>query len=77
MVVVSHPLFMGDVQRLVAHRRSQGLRVELVTTEQVYNEFSSGMKDITAIKDMMRMLFQRANGDSTLMPEVSVVGWRW
>ena len=42
--------------------------VAVFTNTQVYNEFSSGSQDITAIKDLMRMLYNRAT-DSTEMPQ--------
>ena len=39
---------------------ADGMDVVTVTTEQIYNEFSSGGQDITAIRDFMRMLYDRA-----------------
>lgn len=68
-IMITHPTFLDVTNDLAAHRRSQGLSVEVVTTNQVYNEFSSGMKDITAIKDFMKMLYVRAGTDTTKMPD--------
>ncbi|MFN9326279.1 MAG: C25 family cysteine peptidase, partial [Flavobacteriales bacterium] len=36
--------------------------------QQIYNEFSSGSRDATAIKRYMRMLYDRAGADPGLMP---------
>ena len=69
MVVVTHPLFWSEANRLAEHRRAEGLDVFVTTTNEVYNEFSSGMQDITAIKDLMRMLYKRAGNDTTLLPD--------
>lgn len=44
------------------------LNVEVVSIRKVYNEFSSGMRDITAIKWMMKMLHDRAGGNEDMMP---------
>src|SRR6185436_16313164 len=44
------------------------LRVIVATTEQVYNEFSSGGQDISAIRDFARMFYKRAGADTTQMP---------
>lgn len=61
MVIVYHPNFEGPVQQLAQHRRSHsGLEVATVRIDQLYNEFSSGAKDPTAIRDLARMLYMRA-----------------
>jgi hypothetical protein len=46
--------------RLANFRKmNDNLDVLLVTTQQVYNEFSSGVRDATAIRDMVKMFFDR------------------
>lgn len=63
MVIVYHPEFEAQAQRLAEHRRTvSGLAVEAVNVLQVYNEFSSGGKDPTAIRDFARMLLERDPG---------------
>lgn len=60
MVVVTHPDFLMEAERLAKfHRDKDNFKVEVATTEQIYNEFSSGGKDITAIRDMARMFYER------------------
>ncbi|MBC7487955.1 MAG: type IX secretion system sortase PorU, partial [Cytophagaceae bacterium] len=59
VVIVSHPSLFSEASRLASHREREGLKVIVVTTEQVYNEFSSGAQDITAIRDFMKMLYDR------------------
>ncbi len=44
------------------------LNVEVVKLQDIYNEFSSGMRDVTAIKWFMKMLYDRANGNELMMP---------
>ncbi|WP_375436843.1 type IX secretion system sortase PorU [uncultured Hymenobacter sp.] len=62
LVVVTHPLFQQEAERLAAHRRTHDkLKVEVVTTTQVYNEFGSGGQDVSAIRDMMKMVYDRRN----------------
>jgi hypothetical protein len=63
-VIVVHPKFLSEANRLGQfHRSTHGYNVVVVTTEQVYNEFSSGKQDMTAIKDFMKMLADRASTD--------------
>lgn len=61
LVILTHPRFLQEANRLAAHRRQHSnMEVAVVTTTQVYNEFSSGAQDVTAIRDYMRMLYQRS-----------------
>lgn len=59
MVIITHPGLLPEAERLARFRRDHdGLAVKVVTTNQVYNEFSSGAQDVTAIRDYMRFLHQ-------------------
>ncbi|MBA3648912.1 MAG: type IX secretion system sortase PorU [Chitinophagales bacterium] len=51
------------------HRNQFSQSVNVVSVEQIYNEFSAGAKDLSAIRDFIRMFYVRANGDSVLMPK--------
>lgn len=68
LVIVCPPEFMSQAQRLADQRMSEGLVVSMVTPQQVFNEFSSGSRDATAIKRFMRMLYDKAGTDPLLMP---------
>jgi len=60
MVIITHPDFLTQAQTLAqAHRDKDNLTVAVVTTDQVYNEFSSGASDATAYRWMMKMLYDR------------------
>ncbi len=48
------------------HRRESGLNTVVVTNQQVYNEFSSGTPDVTAIKSFMRHLYHQKSITDTL-----------
>ncbi len=60
MVIVSHPNFLTQAAQIASYHGDEGLSVVVVTPEQIYNEFSSGSQDIVAIRDFMRMLYERA-----------------
>ncbi|HYC86566.1 MAG TPA: type IX secretion system sortase PorU [Chryseosolibacter sp.] len=60
LAIVSHPALMREATRLADHRRSTGWTVEVVSTEQIYNEFSSGRQDVTAIRDFLKLLYDRS-----------------
>lgn len=66
LVIVTHPSLYNQAQRLANHRASHDkLKVAVVTTTQVFNEFSSGAQDVTAIRDMMKMFYQRKIANNT------------
>lgn len=61
LVIVTPPAFLSVSNRLAdIHRQESGYDVAVVQLPQIYNEFSSGSQDISAIRDMMRMLYERA-----------------
>jgi len=63
MVIVCHPNFLSEAERLATfHQESETnpLSVHIVTPQQIYNEFSSGAQDISAIRDFMRMFYNRS-----------------
>jgi len=60
MLIVVYKDYIDQARRLADfHRTHDNLQVEVVTNEQIYNEFSSGSADICAIRDFVRMLYQR------------------
>ena len=59
-VIISHPDFMQQANRLADFRREKdGLTVAVVTPQQIYNEFSSGAQDVSAIRDFAKMLYHK------------------
>jgi hypothetical protein len=67
-IIVSHPYFYPSAERLAQFHRNRGMRVIVTTTKQVYNEFSSGGQDVSAIRDFARMFYDRAGNDTNQMP---------
>ncbi|MCF6171187.1 MAG: type IX secretion system sortase PorU [Bacteroidales bacterium] len=60
LVVVSPGIFLDQARRYAnIHRELDGMTVEVVSLDQVYNEFSSGSQDVSAIRDFMRMLWKK------------------
>ncbi|MEJ7645141.1 MAG: type IX secretion system sortase PorU [Chryseolinea sp.] len=62
-IIVSHPSFLEEAQRLAAHRQSHSnLSAIVVTPEEIYNEFSSGRQDVSAIRDFIRSMYAKDPG---------------
>lgn len=67
MIIVSHPDFISQANQLAElHAANENLSVAVVTTEQVYNEFSSGTPDATSIRNFARMIYSRPSTSDTL-----------
>ena len=64
-VMITHSDFMQQAERLAqTHRETSNMRVAVVTTEQVYNEFSSGAPDATAYRRFLKMLYHKATNEN-------------
>ena len=75
MVIVCPSQMIPAAEELKAIHSAEGLVIEIVTPRQVYNEFSSGNDDVTAIRMFMKMLYDKANGDEALQPKyLQIVG---
>ncbi len=62
-LIISHPLFLSAANALADfHRSNDGMSVEVVSSEKVYNEFSSGRKSATGIRNFIKMFYDRAQG---------------
>jgi hypothetical protein len=58
LLIVCHKDFLVEAYRLASLRESRdGLKVVVATTEEVFNEFSSGSQDVTAIRDYAKYLY--------------------
>ena len=69
-VIICPKEFLVPAQRLAKkHEEVDNLTYAVVTDEQVYNEFSSGTPDASAYRWLMKMLYDRANGDRVKSPK--------
>jgi len=61
-LIVSHPNFLSSANELANfHRSFDGMSVEVVDVNAVFNEFSSGTKSATGIRNFIKMLYDRGN----------------
>ena len=60
LLMVTSPALLAEAQRLAAFRRQHDqLTTEVVTLPQLYNAYASGRRDITAIRNYIRTLYQQ------------------
>lgn len=67
MIIVTHPRFRQWADELAAiHTELNSYNCIVVTPGEIYNEFSGGITDITAIRNYVRMIWERGNGTRPL-----------
>lgn len=61
MIIIAHPRFINSAQALADfHNTEDNVKTEVVSTQQVYNEYSSGGQDIAGIRDFIKDLYDRS-----------------
>jgi hypothetical protein len=69
LLIISDAALLGQAQRLAQfHTQRDHLRTLVVTSGQVYNEFAGGNPDPVALRDFVKMFYDRSGGDSTKRP---------
>lgn len=69
MLIITPDDFLSASNDLAAfHSQYDHLTVKVATLRQIYNEFGSGKRDLSAIRDFIRMPYEKAGGDSTKFP---------
>jgi len=67
MIILTYPEFLPQANELKElHESMDGMSVKVVTSQQVYNEFSCGAPDFSAIRDYAKMVYDRASYNDTL-----------
>ncbi len=62
MIIYSHPDFISYANQLAdIHRQNDGMNVLVTTPQLVYNEFSSGAPDVSALRNFLRMFYDNAS----------------
>jgi hypothetical protein len=62
-IIITHEVFYNDILPLKQYRESKGLNVEVVKVQDIYDEFSYGLKDIRAIRDFLAYAYNNWNSN--------------
>jgi len=63
LIVISNSDFLNEANRLASHRQSHnGWLTVVVTPEEIFNEFSSGRQDVSAIRDFVKSMYDKNPG---------------
>ena len=74
MLIISPQDYIYAAQRLVSlHKQTDGLNILVLTPETIYNEFSSGKPDVSAFRKLLKMWYDRANGQEGEFPAYCLI----
>ncbi|SRX54261.1 hypothetical protein AEQU1_01270 [Aequorivita sp. CIP111184] len=74
-IIITAPFLIQPALRLATyHKNLEGLNVKVVTTDKIYEEFSSGKQDISAIRNFIRYVYYNASSESKKIKYVGIMG---
>ena len=74
-LVIAHPNFLSQAQDLAAyHAQKRGYTSLVVTPQQIYEEFSSGSQDVSAIRNFIKMFYDKATSAAEVPKNVLFFG---
>ena len=73
-VIVSPSQFFDQARALADRRRAEGMTVEVVDINQIYNEFSGGQQDIRGLRDYLKFIYDRSPDEERLLKYVLLFG---
>lgn len=75
LIIISHPQFLAQANGFKSlHAQYDGMTSVIVTPEQIYNEFSSGTKDVSAIRNFVKMYYDNATSPEELPKNLLLLG---
>jgi hypothetical protein len=72
-LIVTHPTLLSEAERLANLHRELGVSVHVVSSELVYNEFSSGAPDAVAIRMFAKMFYDRSQSNPSTAPKYLLI----
>jgi hypothetical protein len=75
LLIITHPSLLGEALRLANfHEQQDSLSTNVVLINEIYNEFSGGVKDVCGIRNFIRMLYQKTYPGSDTLQYVLLFG---
>ena len=75
LLIISAPEFLTASNTLAEyHQQKDGMNVTVVEVSKIYNEFSSGGQDIGAIRNFIKMFYDRSTGEADMIKNVLFMG---
>ncbi len=74
-IIITHPNFLSQAQAMAdLHAQKENLSYVIATTNQIFNEFGSGSQDISAMRNFIKMYYDKASTAAQLPKYVLLIG---
>ena len=74
-LIITKQEFLNEANRLVnLHNRRDSLSGQAVVVDDIYNEFSCGRPEATAIRDFIKLIYEKGKGSSDSLNYVLLLG---
>ena len=74
-LIVTPSFLLQPALRLANHRRAvDGINVKVITTDNIFEEFSSGKQDIAAIRNFVRYVYENASSEDKRIKYLCLFG---
>jgi hypothetical protein len=73
-VIIYNAAFKAEATRLAAYHTAKGLRVAAIDLQAVYNEFSGASQDVAALRDCVKMFYDRATTAADMPQQLLLFG---
>lgn len=75
MLIISNSTFMNYAGQIAEyHRNNDNLKVNVVSQNAIFNEFSSGNPDVAAIRNFVKMFYDRATSEADMIKYLLLFG---
>ena len=73
-IYITPGIFYNEAMRLAAFHQKNGIKIHVINVNDIYNEFSSGAQDVSAIRDFLRMFYTRSTSTTDKVKYVTFFG---
>ncbi len=74
-LIITSPIMLQPALRLANHHKTRnGLNVKVISTDKIYQEFSSGQQDISAIRNLVRYVYENASSSANRIKYLGFFG---
>lgn len=75
MLIISNSRFMSYAEQIANyHKNNDNLKVSVIDQESIFNEFSSGAPDVAAIRNFVKMFYDRSTNESDMIKYLLLFG---
>lgn len=75
MLIIAPAKFISYANQIADHHRNEDqLKVNVITPDKIYNEYSSGVADVSAIRNFVKMFYDRATTENDMIKYLLLFG---